>query len=243
MNMLTLDIHAVPFRMPPELCNIQLFSTDVTDYTQAELATLNQLLSQEECEKVKRYIHKKDKLLSVVARGNLRRLLGQSLRKDPKDLEITSGTYGKPCLDNIDPYLDFNVSHAGSKVVIAMDKLSGQTPFKTSRIGIDIEQINPLIDIQVIAKYYFSKKELYLINQSPEPVTTFFIFWTRKEALLKAAGVGLVDELSQIDVSQSQTVFVPEGERTSLVSGTFELWTFTNISGYLVSLAVKTETV
>lgn len=241
MNTLTLDIHAVPFRMPSELCDVQLFSTDVTEYSQAELATLNQLLSDEECEKVKRYIHKKDKLLSVVARGNLRRLLGASLKKDPKTIEFTKGKYGKPRLKNTDPYLDFNVSHAGSKVLVAIDKVSTNTPFGASRIGIDVEKINPLIDIQVIAKYYFSDKELYLINQSPEPVTTFFIFWTRKEALLKAAGVGLVDELSHIDVSKTQTVVATEGERTSLVSGTFDLWTFTNIKGYLVSLAVKRD--
>ncbi|MFK7935881.1 MAG: 4'-phosphopantetheinyl transferase superfamily protein [Saprospiraceae bacterium] len=239
MNTLTLNIHAVPFRMPDSLAEVRLFSTDVTDYTHADLAKLNELLSDEECAKVKRYRQKKDKLLSVVARGNLRRLLGKQLRQSPQSLIIGKGVHGKPQLENTNTYVDFNVSHAGSKVLVAVDQSEERATQRESHLGIDIEKVNPLVDIQIIAKYYFSDRELYLINQSPEPATTFFIYWTRKEALLKAAGVGLVDELSKVDVSKSQTVVAPTGERASLVSGTFDLWTFTDINGYIVSLALK----
>lgn len=239
MNTLILDIHAVPFRMPNHIADIRLFDTDVNQYTQAELAKLTELLSVEERDKVNRYHKKNDKLLSVIARANLRRLLGVQLGHLPQTLTIKNTAYGKPFLNQPTSNIDFNVSHAGSKVVIALDCASVTPSSNQSYIGIDIERINPQIDIQVIAKYYFSERELYLINQSPEPVTTFFIYWTRKEALLKAAGVGLINELPQIDVARSQTIVIPSGLPTALLGGTFDLWTFINIQGYIVSLAVK----
>lgn len=234
---LTIKTHAVPFRMPSNLEGVQLFATDVSEYSLAALEKLHEVLSPEEQAKVKRYRMKKDRLLSVVARGNLRRILANQLGIKPKQVQLGTNEHGKPILLGKEPTFDFNISHAGTKVAIAT--LDHSNPANTHVcIGIDLEVINQMIDIQVIAKHYFSSNECRLINQSPEPAITFFTFWTRKEALLKAAGVGLVDELSLIDVSRTRIMPTIAGKRAELVSGQFNLWTFNDIQDYLLSLAI-----
>ena len=86
---------------------------------------------------------------------------------------------------------DFNISHSGNMVMCCgTDK---------GKIGIDIEFIKP-IDL---ANYtnYFTQNEWHQINTSADPVSEFYYFWTRKEAVLKAMGTGFHTALDSIDVS------------------------------------------
>lgn len=56
-----------------------------------------------------------------------------------------------------------------------------------SMIGVDIEKIRPCSD--ALLKKIADEKEWGLINS--DPVKPFFRFWTSKEAVLKAAGIGI----------------------------------------------------
>jgi 4'-phosphopantetheinyl transferase len=85
--------------------------------------------------------------------------------------------------------IDFNTSHSGH-IAACGATLEGC-------IGLDVEMIRPLQLIEY--KAYFSGKEWKAIEESPAPLSAFYYFWTRKEALLKAIGCGMVENLSSFD--------------------------------------------
>jgi len=74
----------------------------------------------------------------------------------------------------------FNISHTAGLVVCTLSK-SEQT-------GIDVEAIKP-IDISDY-KRVFTEQEYQLIVRDPYPLSVFFYYWTRKEAVMKADGRG-----------------------------------------------------
>ena len=70
---------------------------------------------------------------------------------------------------------DFNISHAHDRVVCAIST--------DVQVGIDIEKVAPLNNYQL--KNYFNEEELAYIHQDK---LRFYEVWTKKEAILKAAG-------------------------------------------------------
>lgn len=80
---------------------------------------------------------------------------------------------------------DFNISHTDQVVVCALANYN--------KIGIDIEKPQPL-DIEDF-KQQFSNAEWDHIHRSSDPLQTFYEYWTAKEAVLKASGTGLTEEL------------------------------------------------
>ena len=74
-----------------------------------------------------------------------------------------------------------------------------------SPVGIDVEKITS-IDL---ANYqeYFTLNEWAHITQSPNQTETFFTLWTRKEAVAKAAGVGLFANLASFEVLSNPCIF------------------------------------
>jgi len=80
---------------------------------------------------------------------------------------------------------DFNISHAGKLVVCAIAN--------DNVIGIDIERPIPLA-IEDFRRQ-FSDAEWAHIQRTSDPLRTFYEYWTAKEAVLKASGTGLTDEL------------------------------------------------
>jgi 4'-phosphopantetheinyl transferase len=73
------------------------------------------------------------------------------------------------------------------------------------RVGVDVERIRPGISSFVIAQQYFSKAEVAELQALPieQRVAAFFDCWTRKEAYIKAQGLGLSLPLESFDVSLS----------------------------------------
>lgn len=71
------------------------------------------------------------------------------------------------------------------------------------RLGVDIEKLRPLQDLDGLAARCFSPVELVdLEKQPPEQRTqAFFNCWTRKEAFIKAVGDGLSHSLQSFDVT------------------------------------------
>ena len=114
------------------------------------------------------------------------------LRLDLHDIDF--GKYNKPYFHHP---LSFNISYADAYVVCA-----ASTDYK---VGIDIETIHPVNLQEVISFFTLAEKEK--IFASPLPQVQFFNIWTRKEAVLKAAGTGIAAvELSLFDVC-AETVF------------------------------------
>lgn len=160
------------------------------------------VLSDEERRRAERFRLEEDRRRSVVARGTLRMLLGRRLGADPRRLEFVEGAQGKPALRGGE--LDFNVSHSGDRVAIAI--AAGGSP-----VGIDIEVEQPrMTDLVVLARRYFSAGEAREVERAADvdadaAMRLFFTIWTAKEAVIKAVGGGLSIELASFSVLPVQT--------------------------------------
>lgn len=149
------------------------------------------LLDDAERARVEQYRYEDDRRRALVGRGMLRRLLGESLHRDPRELVFVTGQQGKPAL--ADGALEFNVSHAGDRVAIAITR---STP-----VGIDVElQTRRMHNLLTMARRFFSPVESRVVEEAGDPAGAFFAIWTAKEAVIKAVGGGLAINLASFSV-------------------------------------------
>ena len=135
----------------------------------------------------------------VTGRALLRCLLRQELEQEAREIVLREGPRGKPRVDGI----SFNVAHAGGLVVIAVC-LDGE-------VGIDIERVDAGVKADEIAEAHFAAGEQAALAGSNDPAREFVRIWTRKEAVVKALGVGLGMRLNTFDVASNNRVEI-EGD-------------------------------
>jgi 4'-phosphopantetheinyl transferase len=72
---------------------------------------------------------------------------------------------------------------------------------RNSTLGVDLEVVRPIADLDGIAEYFFSPRELASLRAlgPHERTAGFFNCWTRKEAYIKAVGGGLSIPLKSIN--------------------------------------------
>jgi 4'-phosphopantetheinyl transferase len=178
-------------------CKINLTSSvdvwKIKIYSEERLSDLFlQTFNKEETEKAARYRNEEDRQRYIFGRGALRWLLGKYLNRSPDSIQFAIGADKKPLLSkNPGDNLHFNISHSGDLVLIAISN---------SEVGVDIEKKDPGFSYKEILNSNFSKEEIDLIQNSPDPTETFYLLWTRKESLVKATSKGLTDNLNLISV-------------------------------------------
>jgi 4'-phosphopantetheinyl transferase len=166
------------------------------------LAKLRGILSPDERERSNRFHFEADRRRSVIGRGYLRLLLGKILDLPADGLRFDRDEFGKPRLIPSQRLpLQFNLSHSGDLILIAITI--------DRAVGIDVEKIRTDLDVDGVAARFFSanERETLALLAGPGRYEAFFTCWTRKEAYLKARGVGLSLALYQFDVS-----FLPDEE-------------------------------
>ena len=158
------------------------------------LIPLETLLSDSEKQHLQSFIFETDRNLFALSHGLLRRILGNAIGIPPGEVPIFIRQLGKPHLKEAP--LQFNLSHTKETFALA---LSIEFP-----VGIDIEHVNPNCNWQDIALRYFSEGEKKMLENDPwlDRLLLFYVLWTRKEAVLKAIGCGIVDQMDCIDTSQ-----------------------------------------
>jgi 4'-phosphopantetheinyl transferase len=151
-----------------------------------------EVLDRQEQERLQRFHFAADAQRYAVAHGNLRRILGAYLNLAPEKLCFRNNRFGKPELPG-ETSLKFSLSHSKSIAVLAVDH--------AQPVGVDVEDVRP-IEAEV-AGGQFSETELSDLRglQGDAWLTGFYRCWTRKEAILKAEGVGLSRALNSFDVS------------------------------------------
>ncbi len=152
-----------------------------------------QLLSANEISRGKK-MHLIESKVFFASHICLRQLLSAFLNINPDELKFNTTQNGKPYLNNSD--LHFNMSHSKTAFAIAISK---------KKVGIDIEDVNININTNDIAKYAYSEAEQLYCSQI-ENFRAFNEIWTLKEAFLKAEGLGLTDNLPEIDVIKTNNV-------------------------------------
>ena len=158
---------------------------------------MEEVLSEEEKTKARRFYFQEGHMQYVATKFMLRCLLGEYLNIAPRLLEFSYNEYGKPCLAQKfnAPGINFNLSHSSGLSLVSV-ALGMET-------GVDIERINEDIDFMEISEKFFSgneKRKLALLSGEAR-TAAFFKCWTRKEAYLKARGLGICSDISSFEVS------------------------------------------
>jgi 4'-phosphopantetheinyl transferase len=119
----------------------------------------------------------------TISQAMLRLLLSSYLDIEPDDVTLGARRKGKPYLIH-DRKLYFNISNSHDLCVYA---------FSTDgEVGIDIEKIRELPDIQdLIHKNLTPSEREYVLKDPEKMLERFFMFWTYKEAYLKTIGEGM----------------------------------------------------
>jgi 4'-phosphopantetheinyl transferase len=198
-----------------------------------EVAELASLLSPDEQERAARYRVTTAREQFGVSRALLRVLLGRYLDRDPSRLEFRPGPQGKPALAGPAP-LSFNVSHSYGVALFAV-RAGGE-------VGVDLEQVRPFENDLGLAERFFCAAEAAALRAlGDERRAAFFHVWTRKEAYLKASGLGLAGGLERVEVSVPPDD-PPRVLRIDGVADAARRWSLRALSplpGYVGALAVE----
>lgn len=189
------------WKTPP--ADVTLTGTDVhiwratLDLDTTTTQAFRDILTADEAMRADRFHFPRDRTRFVVARGVLRVILGDYLRINPADIRFEYNPYGKPAIAQpcARSFVHFNLSHADDTALYA---------FAIEReVGVDIEEVRTDLPYVEIADRTFSSAERAAFKQLPAALQPqgFFNCWTRKEAYIKARGMGLSMPLDQFDVS------------------------------------------
>ncbi|MEP7133406.1 MAG: 4'-phosphopantetheinyl transferase superfamily protein [Chloroflexota bacterium] len=202
-----------------------------------DLSYYSSLLSQDEVDRAKRFYFDKDRDHFIVVRGLLRTILSNYLNQEPAQIEFVYGQFGKPAIKSgqSDKVLEFNLSHSKDLALYAFNW--------NRRIGIDIEYMIPMADMDNFAEQFFTPRETALINtlSGAQKEDAFFKTWTCKEAFLKANGSGLTVPINQVEIYFETDEIVALSsigdDREQATHWRLDL--FNKLPGYRAALAVE----
>lgn len=196
------------------------------------LATFHELLDPVEQERAQRFRFKHDRERFILGHGMLRELLGKYLKRDGSLIRLARGPFGKPYLER--KKLRFNFSDTKDAILIGFT--TGQ------EIGVDIETIDRNVDHAAVSEHYFTRPEVAAIEAAgPEAKDRFLDFWTRKEAVLKASGVGIMDDLRSLRVDGPRNTMVIEHEAfTNMAAPEYHVRALRLSPGHFASVASPT---
>lgn len=198
---------------------------------------LSQSLTPDEWERADRFVFKRDRRNFIVARGILRDILAGYLDCQPMDIRLQYEPYGKPRIryEGAPASLEFNLSHSSATLALVVS--FGR------QVGVDIERVRPLPDLDQVASSSFSDYERNALSAltPEEKLPGFFRCWTRKEAYLKARGDGLSIPLEAFDMSLAADN--PIGMLSNRLDPSevsrWSFFTFTPEQGFIGALAIE----
>ena len=170
------------------------------DQPPAIVERFSQLLAVDERARAARFHFERDRHHFIVARGCLRTILARYLEIAPLKIQFTYTPYGKPELSTSPSQaqsLNFNLAHSGGFALYGFTHVG--------EIGVDLEHVRPEFAGDDIARRFFSSDEVARLSELHANVRheAFFNCWTRKEAFIKAKGIGLSLPLDQFDVTMA----------------------------------------
>lgn len=189
----------------PERVTIDVW--DIATATEADWA----VLSPEERTRAAAFVHERHRIHYVAAHGGMRRRLGVVVGCAPGALAFETGPNGKPHFAGAGA-LPFNLSHTQTRAALAC----GQNV----EVGVDIERVGSFDD--ALARRVLTEQERAVLSALPLAMQArqFFRFWTAKEAVLKALGVGLEIEPATMNLpilGEAQTWMIAVAGRDVVV--------------------------
>ncbi len=199
-----------------------------------------EVLSEEERVRARRFVRPRDGRRFAVCRGSLRLILGQLTSIPPPAIAFRFGPGGKPEL--VPPrasdhahWLRFNVTHSDELALIAVSL--------DRELGVDLERQRTISEAARIVGSYFTADEQvhFAALEERTSQSAFLRGWTRKEAILKAKGVGLAGLATSYETMFGSFEL---GDRFQPAEpfpriGEWWLWEAAPRAGYCAALAVQ----
>jgi len=223
-----------PIALPQD--EVHLWRLDLAAVAKGE-QRWEQILSPDERARAARFHFPRDRQYFTAARAVLRTILASYEASDPKELVFRYSDKDKPFLSrrHTGSNVEFNVSHSGDVALLAFAR--------RRELGVDVEKVRENFEHEAIARRFFSEQEQrQLAALAPaERYAGFFRCWTRKEAYIKAQGIGLSLPLHQFDVS------LKPGDASALLStrpdrSEVTRWSLQEVpagDGYVAALCVR----
>ncbi|MBD2411449.1 4'-phosphopantetheinyl transferase [Nostoc calcicola FACHB-389] len=165
-----------------------------------QLQHLRTTLSSDEIARAERFYFQEHRQRFIAGRGILRSILGRYLGIKPSEVQFNYQQRGKPVLAETfaESGLEFNLSHSQELGLCAVNC--------QREIGVDLEYIRPVSDLEALAKRFFLTREYEMLRSLPsnQQQEVFFRYWTCKEAYLKATGDG-ISQLEEVEVFLTPT--------------------------------------
>lgn len=198
------------------------------DQPEPQLQNLRETLSSDEITRAERFHFPQHRQRFIAGRGSLRSILGRYLNIKPSEVQFNYQQRGKPVLAETfaESGLEFNLSHSQELGLCAVNC--------QREIGVDLEYIRPVSDLEALAKRFFLAREYEMLRSlsSNQQQETFFRYWTCKEAYLKATGDGL-SQLEEVEV------FLTPTEPAKLqISQDWSLFELAPANNYVAAVAV-----
>ena len=165
-----------------------------------------------------RFRHDQDRWMFALGRSMARTLVGRELGVAPDAWRWREGPHGRPEIASPDTDLHFNVSHSAGLVVCALGR--------GRELGVDLENLerHPP-DPALVPRYCSVSEAADVIAQGDRWRERFLVYWTLKEAYLKARGLGISIQLADISFELDG-----EGEASiafeNSLAGTDDRWRF-----------------
>lgn len=189
---------------PPDATRVLRFFQADLDAPPLPFAELTSVLDATECARARRIRSARHRARWIASRGLLRHLLGHETGRAPGTLSFRTTSRGKPFLG---ADLAFNLSHSRRHLFVGLAPAGdGALP----RVGVDVEVVRPVPELEELVRRWFSPAEAASIRarsaRAPRHRVedtarrSFFHAWVRKEAFVKAVGVGIGAPLDAFDV-------------------------------------------
>ncbi|MEM1349721.1 MAG: 4'-phosphopantetheinyl transferase superfamily protein [Myxococcota bacterium] len=164
------------------------------------------ILSDAERARAERILHKPTRRAFIAMRSALRHSVASALDINPS-FQLAIDPMHKPYLAE-HPEIHFNLSHSESVGLLGLTR--------GVSIGVDVEDTTRRVDFEALIPRVARGPERARLEEAADEGhrrELFFRLWTRKEAVMKAIGVGLGIDPRELEVSlgeQAEVHVVPE---------------------------------
>ncbi|QQR87452.1 MAG: 4'-phosphopantetheinyl transferase superfamily protein [Flavobacteriales bacterium] len=227
---------------------------------------LEALLDRHERDRAARFVHDKDRLRYVLGHGFMREVLSAASGVPATSIDFTRGPFGKPSMNGAD--FHFNFSDTKDAVLIGIGPEELGVDLETMERRVDHERVaehyftpeevremerasdKAQVSSAKVQEPSFKAQASNFKLQRAERAAKgedagkrrFLEFWTRKEAVLKASGVGIMDDLKVLRVQDGMhEIHIAHEEFIRMAAAQYHISTFALGTSHVISVASSIE--
>jgi 4'-phosphopantetheinyl transferase len=184
----------VPFPVPAAN-DVRVVWVDVSSMTDGKAQALLDRLSDDERIRFRRFRHALASYQFLAGRLVIRQWLQAISGTAAGEWQFAEGPRGRPTIASPSSPWSFNLAHSGGMVACVLSRIE--------HVGVDLEHLDRRPMADELFRRYCSPDEIADIerHEGDERSQRFLMYWTLKEAYLKARGLGIAVHLADVEFS------------------------------------------